>query len=76
MRYDAYGKDGEPFPFPCQVVDASGQVLTPTRKCDTETGHAERYVIEGGRFVINPVDRKPLTFDGHYQAPLRLVPVS
>jgi hypothetical protein len=76
MRYDAYGIDGEPFPFACKVVAADGQILTPTRRCDTETGYAERYVIEGGLFVISPVDHKPITFHGHYPAPLSLVPAS
>ena len=37
-RFDAYGRNGVPFPFPCRVVDADGNVIGPCREADLETG--------------------------------------
>lgn len=71
MKYDANGRDGQPFPYLCNVIDANGQILTPVIQCDTETGWVMRYVFKDGRYQMD-ADGLPLVETRYFAAPLRL----
>lgn len=73
MKYDAYGKTGQPFPFSCHVRDATGAILTPVKACDTETGQCERYILDvEGHFIVGE-NGLVLTETRTYPSPLTVV---
>jgi len=52
-KFDAYGRNGVPFPFPCRVVDADGGVIGPCKEADLDTGICTVYVVVDGRWQLD-----------------------
>lgn len=70
MKYDVNSRDGEPFPLPCHVRDATGAILTPVARCDTETGFAVRYLTTDQGHFATDGNGQLVTVAGKYPAPL------
>lgn len=70
-RFDAYGRNGVPFPFPCRVVDADGNVIGPCREADLETGECVVYDLRDGRWQLGD-DLRVATKVVQGKAPLHL----